>query len=102
MLDERGVSSFALIQPRIMNQDANSVSHMARKTPVHLFLFDLLWLNGEDWRGRPLAERKQKLAEIVKPHPLIKVSGTFRGKRRRDPGSGAAVRTGGRGREAGR
>src|ERR1700733_13598851 len=80
VLDERGVSSFPLIQPRIMNQDANSVAHMARKTPVHLFLFDLLWLDGEDWRGRPLAERKEKLAEIVKPHPLIKVSNAFQGR----------------------
>lgn len=79
VLDERGVSSFALIQPRIMNQDANSVAHMARKTPVHLFLFDLLWLDGQDWRGKPLAERKKKLEEIVRPHPLVKVSGTFQG-----------------------
>jgi bifunctional non-homologous end joining protein LigD len=79
VLDEQGVSSFALIQPRIMNQDPNSVSHMAHKTPVHLFLFDLLWLDGEDWRPRPLIERKAKLAEIVKPHPLIKVSNAFEG-----------------------
>lgn len=79
VLDERGVSSFALIQPRIMNQDPNSVAHMARKTPVHLFLFDLLWLNGEDWRGRPLSERREKLTQIVKPHPLIKVSDAFTG-----------------------
>jgi len=79
VLDERGVSSFALIQPRIMNQDANSIAHMARKTPVHLFLFDLLWLDGEDWRGRSLAERRQKLEGIVKPHPLIRVSSVFEG-----------------------
>jgi len=79
VLDERGVSSFALIQPRIMNQDANSVAHMARKAPVHLFLFDLLWLDGEDWRGRPLAERRRKLEEIVKPHPLIRISSIFEG-----------------------
>jgi bifunctional non-homologous end joining protein LigD len=79
VLDERGVSSFALIQPRIMNQDPNAVSHMARKTPVHLFLFDLIWLDGEDWRGRPLAERRAKLAQIVKPHPLIKLSDVFSG-----------------------
>jgi bifunctional non-homologous end joining protein LigD len=79
VLDERGVSSFPLIQPRIMNQDPNSVSHMARKTPVHLFLFDLLWLDGEDWRPRPLVERRKKLAEIVTEQPLIKVSNTFHG-----------------------
>jgi len=79
VLDERGVSSFPLIQPRIMNQDPNSVSHMAHKAPVHLFLFDLLWLNGEDWRGKPLAKRKEKLSEIVKEHPLIKVSNAFEG-----------------------
>jgi bifunctional non-homologous end joining protein LigD len=79
VLDEHGVSRFALIQPRIRSEDPNSIAHMARKTPVHLFLFDLLWLNGEDWRGRPLTERKQKLQEIVKPHPLIKVSNAFTG-----------------------
>jgi bifunctional non-homologous end joining protein LigD len=79
VLDERGVSSFPLIQPRITNQDPNVVSHMARKTPVHLFLFDLLWLDGEDWRGRPLRERKEKLQEIVKEHTLIKVSNAFQG-----------------------
>src|ERR1700722_5640329 len=84
VLDERGVSSFALIQPRIMNQDPNSVSHMARRDPVDLFLFDLLWLNGEDWRGRPLAERKEKLSAIVKPQPLIQVSHTL-------PGSGEEI-----------
>ncbi|HEY3837965.1 MAG TPA: DNA ligase D [Bryobacteraceae bacterium] len=79
VLDERGVSSFALIQPRITNQDPNAISHMARKTPVHLFLFDLLWLDGEDWRGRPLKERKEKLKEIVTEHALIKVSNAFQG-----------------------
>lgn len=79
VLDERGVSSFALIQPRITNSDPNAVAHMARKTPVHLFLFDLLWLDGQDWRGRPLVERRRKLAEILKPHPLIRISDAFSG-----------------------
>ena len=37
VLDEHGVSRFALIQPRIMNQDPNAIAHMAHKTPVHLF-----------------------------------------------------------------
>ena len=29
------------------------------------YAFDLLMLNGVDWRGRPLEERKAKLAEIL-------------------------------------
>jgi ATP-dependent DNA ligase len=32
---------------------------------VVLYAFDLLELNGEDWRSRPLEERKAKLANIL-------------------------------------
>ena len=42
VLDDQGRSSFNLIQPRISVADANTIAHLARSTPVHLFLFDLL------------------------------------------------------------
>ena len=43
VLDEKGRSSFSLIQPRISVADPNTVAHLSRSTPVTLFLFDLLY-----------------------------------------------------------
>jgi bifunctional non-homologous end joining protein LigD len=46
VLDKKGVSSFGLIQPRIAVTDPNSIAHLARRIPVTLFVFDLLYLDG--------------------------------------------------------
>ncbi len=77
VLDAKGVSKFELIQPRIHNQDANAIAKMAQKNPVHLYVFDLLYLDGYDLRRVPLGERKRALAAIVKPYPLLRVSEHF-------------------------
>ncbi len=77
VLDDKGRSSFNLIQPRISVTDANTIAHLARSTPVHLFLFDLLYLDGYDLRGATLDERKRLLAEIVTPTDRIHVSDYF-------------------------
>lgn len=77
VLDAGGVSHFELIQSRIHNKDANAVAKMAQKNPVHLYVFDLLYLNGFDLRHVPLIERKQLLRKIVKPFPLLRVSDHF-------------------------
>lgn len=77
VLDEKGRSSFSLIQPRISVTDANTIAHLSRSTPVTLFLFDLLYLDGYDLRGAPIEERKRLLAEIVKPSERIHVSDVF-------------------------
>jgi ATP-dependent DNA ligase len=39
-----------------------------KRVPVFLYAFDLLWLDGEDWRPRPLLERKQRLARLISRH----------------------------------
>ncbi len=83
-LDEKGVSRFELIQSRITNRDAGAVAQMARKSPVHLFLFDLLYLDGMDLRNLPLLERKRLLESVVKPNPLIRVSEHFDNERAED------------------
>ncbi len=36
---------------------------------LHYYVFDLLFLDGEDWRDRPLLERKQKLRELLRRAP---------------------------------
>jgi bifunctional non-homologous end joining protein LigD len=77
VMDESGVSRFELIQPRIHTKDANSIAKMAQKNPVHLLVFDLLYLNGFDLRRVPLIERKRLLEKIVKPFALLRVSEHF-------------------------
>jgi bifunctional non-homologous end joining protein LigD len=54
-LDEQGVSQFQLLQNLAANRDQ----------PLVFYAFDLLHLDGEDWRRRPLSERKRRLAELL-------------------------------------
>jgi bifunctional non-homologous end joining protein LigD len=77
VLDDKGASHFELIQPRIHTQDANSIAKMGQKNPVHLYVFDLLYLDGFDLRRVPLIERKDLLRKIVKPFPLLRISDHF-------------------------
>ncbi len=77
VLDDKGVSHFELIQPRIHLKDANAIAKMGQKNPAHLFVFDLLYLDGYDLRRVPLIERKRLLQKIVKPFPLLRVSDHF-------------------------
>jgi bifunctional non-homologous end joining protein LigD len=77
VLDKNGVSSFGLIQPRIAVTDPNSIAHLARRIPVTLFVFDLLYLDGYDLRGVPLIERKRALQEILQPSAIVRYSEHF-------------------------
>ena len=77
VLDAKGRSSFSLIQPRISVADPNSIAHLSRSSPVTLFLFDLLYLDGYDLRGVPLEERKALLAEVVEIDEGIRMSDHF-------------------------
>jgi len=42
------------------------IEEYVRRIPIRLFLFDLLFLDGEDWMGRPYTERRRKLEAVVK------------------------------------
>lgn len=77
VLDEHGRSDFGLIQSRIHQTDPNSIAHLARKTPVKLFVFDLLYWDGYDLRNVPLIERKRALAAILTPNDRILLSDHF-------------------------
>jgi len=79
VLDEKGVSRFHLIQPRIANADPNSIAHLARSTPVVYFAFDLLYLDGYDLRGVSLAQRRELLQTVVTPGGVLRVSDVFPG-----------------------
>jgi bifunctional non-homologous end joining protein LigD len=77
VVDEKGRSSFGLIQPRIHQTDPNSIAHLVRSTPVKLFAFDLLYLNGYDLRQAPLEQRKRLLRAILQPMERLQYSEHF-------------------------
>lgn len=77
VLDDKGISRFHLIQPRIANTDPNAVAHLVRSTPVVYFVFDLLYLDGYDLRQVDFARRRQLLDTIVTPSPVLRISEAF-------------------------
>jgi bifunctional non-homologous end joining protein LigD len=56
VLDERGRADFQRLQALVENGKPARLSYL---------VFDLLWLDGEDLRKRPLLERKAKLEKLV-------------------------------------
>ncbi len=60
---EGDATSFSLLQQRMQIHDAAA----ARRSPVRVFyyVFDLLFLDGRDFRSRPLLERKTLLRESL-------------------------------------
>jgi len=79
VLDAKGVSRFELIQPRIANTDSAAVAHLARSTPVVLWVFDVLYLDGYDLRNVALLDRRRALKAILTPSPVIRISQAFAG-----------------------
>jgi bifunctional non-homologous end joining protein LigD len=77
VVDEKGRSNFGLIQPRIHQTDPNAIAHLVRGTPVKLFVFDLLYLNGYDLRPAALIDRKRLLKQILEPSQRLQYSEHF-------------------------
>ena len=60
-----GKPSFADVQRRSLLHDPFKIELAARKSPVSLVAFDLLWLDGRDLTQLPLAERRELLRQTV-------------------------------------
>ncbi len=65
---------FSALQTRI--QRLKPGPKVLATTPVRVVAYDLLELDGEDLRERPLAERRQLLAELIGQldHPVLRIS----------------------------
>jgi len=68
------VLPFAALQTRIGRKNVTR-KHL-NEVPVGFIAYDLLEYDGEDWRGRPLHERRRRLEEVVvsAAHPLLQLS----------------------------
>lgn len=56
-LDEQGRSRFQFLQNYRRGKQAN----------IYYYVFDLLYCDGQDWRERPLIERKERLEGLLQP-----------------------------------
>lgn len=72
VLDESGLSRFGLLQGDFTGSERASGRAV-------LVAFDLLFIDGEDLRGRALEERRGRLAELVAGMPAIIFSETIEG-----------------------
>jgi DNA ligase-1 len=68
------VLPFAALQTRIGRKNITK-KHLS-EVPVGFIAYDLLEFNGEDWRGKPLMERRKQLEIVVAAagHPLMQLS----------------------------
>jgi len=61
-LDEKGISSFQLLQAYDIGQE---------RPPIYFYAFDLLQLNGKDLKKKPLEERKALLEKLIQEKPGV-------------------------------
>jgi bifunctional non-homologous end joining protein LigD len=81
-LDAEGKASFSLMQQRTGFRPGGHHAAENADVPVLYYAFDLLYLDGYDWRRVPLEERKRKLASMVVAGDAVRYSDHYeeRGK----------------------
>jgi bifunctional non-homologous end joining protein LigD len=73
-LDEEGRASFSLMQQRTGFRPGGHRIAAKADIPVLYYAFDLLYLDGYDWRRVNLLDRKSKLREILKGGDSLRYS----------------------------
>jgi len=63
-LDPQGIPRFQMLQRK----------GATKRPPIVYFVFDLLYVDGYDLTACTVVERKARLAEIIQPSPVIKLS----------------------------
>ncbi len=59
----------------LMHRKRKHDIHIAMKEyPVKVFLFDLLYVDGEDYTNKPILERRKKLEEIITPSEVFRIA----------------------------
>lgn len=66
-VNKAGRPDFGLLQPRMHLTKRRDIEAAAARTPVHLMLFDLLWLDGNPLTDLPYSQRREILESAVEP-----------------------------------
>jgi bifunctional non-homologous end joining protein LigD len=64
-LADDGQPSFWLLQQRINLSGELDIQRARKTTPVHFYVFDILWLDDRDLTTEPLTERRRILHQVV-------------------------------------
>ncbi|MGZ5175064.1 MAG: ATP-dependent DNA ligase [Burkholderiales bacterium] len=75
VLDDQGCPQWERLQRRAVLRHTHRIQQAAAEDPACIFAFDLLWLNGADFRPRPLLERKQALKRTLPGNRRIRYTG---------------------------
>jgi bifunctional non-homologous end joining protein LigD len=73
-LDDQGRPSFQLLQPRMHQTNPGKIASLRRQVPVFYYVFDLLWIDGQDLARLPLRERKERLEGVITPMGAVRLS----------------------------
>lgn len=73
-LDADGRASFSLMQQRTGFRPGGRKAVANADVPVLYYAFDLLYLDGYDWRRVPLEERKKKLQSVLQSGDTLRYS----------------------------
>ncbi len=65
---------FKPFQELMHRKRKRDIKEAMREYPVKLFLFDVIYVNGEDLTDLPIIDRKRKLFEIVEPHEHVQIA----------------------------
>ncbi|NYD68430.1 ATP-dependent DNA ligase [Agromyces atrinae] len=76
-LDARGRPDFGLLQKRMNLSKEREITREAERTPVRLYLFDVLEIDDESLLEAPLTERRARLEALVTESTTVLVPPTF-------------------------
>ena len=79
VLDEQGRPVWERLHGRHRLKDARRIRQAAQADPAAIFAFDLLWLDGADFRQRPLLQRKAALHGTLPAYRRIRYAGHIAG-----------------------
>ena len=72
---DEATDQFRAFQETIQRKRKHGVKEMSEEMPLHLFTFDLLYLDGESYLNKKYSERREKLEKIVKGDGTMRLSG---------------------------
>lgn len=72
---DEATGQFNPFQETIQRKRKHGVEETSQRLPIHLFAFDLMYVDGEDYLGKPYEERRKKLESIITKDGLIRPSG---------------------------